>query len=661
MNLRSSAVLLLVADRPSEELLREALLPFAGLGRPVRVAGLVESAKLPGDLPEALASVIQEVYGPSLVAEGQGPAFRRALHAAADRTERLWVHVSRDERVLARVRAGDEIRGLDAGGRAVADRLASPTSSPPRWRLALRRWRGGGLARLLADASAERALKAVDHERLDSAQLDRAGRLIDRAVSRVTSPRRRADLLGDVTARELARGRRPTRLAATATAELVVADAHLTAGRTSQAAESVSEALSVLFHRAVQFDRLDTPLAADPVGFTAPLRSSLTARKLAAPRGRDRRPRPDRAGALRVLLATHGNTNFIAGVRDRLLALDPPAEVRAIDLSGDKRMRSLLADRPGLIAAAITGAGSFESVATPLRPELDWADVVFADWCTAFGVLVTAIDPRSTRVIVRLHSFEAFSAWPHLMDFSRVDDVVFVSEHLRDLAVEAIPGLAAATTRRHVLPIGVDTDRFAGAKDADARFTVGLVGYGQIAKDPLWAFAVLRRLRKRDSRYRLVLIGSELTVQGSAAARNYLARYRAELTELESDGAVYRQGVTRDVPAALRSVGVIISSSVRESYHLGLIEGAASGAVPVVRDWPLFATRSTGARSLYPGDWVVADTDEAAERILTVTHSEQEWREHGAAAMTVVRQRFDSAVINPLLDRLFLGSSPPNG
>ena len=40
-----------------------------------------------------------------------------------------------------------------------------------------------------------------------------------------------------------------------------------------------------------------------------------------------------------------------------------------------------------------------------------------------------------------MHSYEAFTLWPHLMDFSRVDDLVFVSDHLRDLAVAAIPGL----------------------------------------------------------------------------------------------------------------------------------------------------------------------------------------------------------------------------
>ena len=53
----------------------------------------------------------------------------------------------------------------------------------------------------------------------------------------------------------------------------------------------------------------------------------------------------------------------------------------------------------------------------------------------------------------------------------------------------------------------------------------------------------------------------------------------------------------------------MLSSSVRESFHMGLVEAVASGALPVVRDWPFFPG---AARTLFPPDWVVDSPAEAA-------------------------------------------------
>jgi hypothetical protein len=77
---------------------------------------------------------------------------------------------------------------------------------------------------------------------------------------------------------------------------------------------------------------------------------------------------------------------------------------------------------------------------------------------------------------------------------------------------------------------------------------------------------------------------------------------------------------------------------VRESFHLGLVEGAASGAVPVVRDWPYFPG---AVRALFPADWVVDSPRAAAERVLAVTADEETWRKAGAVASGHVIGRWD--------------------
>jgi glycosyltransferase involved in cell wall biosynthesis len=267
--------------------------------------------------------------------------------------------------------------------------------------------------------------------------------------------------------------------------------------------------------------------------------------------------------------------------------------------------------------------------------------------------MLATLDPGNTRVIVRLHSYEAFTVFPHLIDMSRVDDLVFVSEPLRDFTLEVVPRLRQpGAPRTPVLTNAVRLDRYRRPKSADARFTLGLVGLSAIAKDPRWAFEVLRELRRADERYSLVLIGKEIDGTPTPAAAAYHELYARDLAELEAAGAVRRVGQTDDVPGALTDVGVILSTSVRESFHLGLIEGAASSAVPVVRDWPFFAQRPVGARSIFPADWIVSTPQEAAERILRLTATEEGWRKAGEAAAEHALVTWDWSVTQHEYDEL---------
>jgi glycosyltransferase involved in cell wall biosynthesis len=230
-----------------------------------------------------------------------------------------------------------------------------------------------------------------------------------------------------------------------------------------------------------------------------------------------------------------------------------------------------------------------------------------------------------------------------------VDDLVFVSDHLRDYTTPILPHLTE-TTRVWSIPNAMDLQGYDRPKPASARYTLGLVGISAVAKDPRWAIEVLRLLRAEDDRYRLLLIGSDLNGKVSGAARQYQRAFLKDVKELGD--AVELAGHTDDVAAALTRVGTILSSSVRESFHVGLVEGAASHAVPVVRDWPFFPG---AARKLFPDAWVVGTPAEAAARILAATESEETWRKAGADAAAHVMTTWDWPVTAPAYDRLLLG------
>jgi glycosyltransferase involved in cell wall biosynthesis len=458
---------------------------------------------------------------------------------------------------------------------------------------------------------------------------------------------------------DLASGHLPRHLDAAFSAGIARADAELRAGDPRAAADWLARTSSVVFHRAVHFDRLTSPLADDPRAFLAPLRDSELMRALQA-RTRSVPPAPppvDRP--LRLLIATRKNANFLAQIRQHFQA-HPRVELRYLDLLADQRAAGLVAGGAGKMAEHIlAGGSSYQRAAEEwLRPHLDWADTVFVDWCVSPAVLFTMVDPGTTRIIVRLHSFEAFGLWPHLVSLARLDELVVVSEHMRRLVTAVLPGLdAAGAARSWVVPNAMSLGRFVRRKPPEARFTLGLVGYAAVAKDARWAVEVLRLLRARDSRYRLLLVGGEPDLGTSAAARAYHRGLDQELAGLERQGAVRRVGQTDDVPGALTDIGVILSSSVRESFHCAVVEGAASGAVPVVRDWPFFVHIGGGAREVFPGEWVVGSPERAAERILEQTASESGWRAAGAAASRHAVATWDWPATQPLYDRLIV--EPP--
>lgn len=472
----------------------------------------------------------------------------------------------------------------------------------------------------------------------------------------VRRSRLRADLMGEAAGLELSCGRAPRGLVAAYAAELDCADEWYEAGKTKKAAASLTKAMDLAFHRVPHFDLLSSPLAADPAAFTEPLRRSAAARAVTAPRGRTSPAAPpteDRP--LRLLIVTHTNANFLPLIRAHYES-HPNVELRFLDLAADETLAPLAQGPQRMLEAALGGqAGYVRKVEAALRPHLDWADTVFVEWCTISATFLTLVDPGSTRIVLRLHSFETFSHWPHRVDFSRVDDVVFVADHVRDLAKEAVPRLAAeGGPRLHVIGNAQDLVSFRRPKRAGVRHTVGLVGIGQVAKDPLWALEVLRLLRAEDDRYRLLVVGDGLHPAASAATRDYHDRLERNLAELEPSGAVRRLGQLDDVADALEEIGVILSTSVREGAPCGLIEGAASGAVPIVRDWPFFAGRPNGARTLFPEEWVVGSPSEAAERILAVTADEDTWNKTGQAAAEHALRTWDWSVVQHDFDHLLL-------
>jgi glycosyltransferase involved in cell wall biosynthesis len=406
---------------------------------------------------------------------------------------------------------------------------------------------------------------------------------------------------------------------------LAGADEALDRGDTALALARLADGAGLLLHRTRHAEVPWTPLVEDPAAFLGPLRTNRTLQALLhrtgagpGPASAEEEGGPDRPPRVLVVAGAYGQ--FHQSVVD---ALRPEAEVKIRDFAlrhpvlAGKVMDPVVLPALQRLVGLEDGTleGDHDDAARAVRSMVRWADVVFADWADRATVWVSHLCPPEVRLVVRVHAIDALDPWLHLVRWERVERVVVVSEAMRSLVVDLLAGTGAGgkvpVTTMHVL---TGLREMARPKSATARTTLGMLGWGRKVKDPMWALDLL----ERDPSWQLVLIGPGFPERPHPPVAAYVEQLRARMASASFRDRVHVVGPVTDVAEPMREVGVILSTSLREGWHLGLVEGAASGAVPVVRNWPMLASRG-GPRVLYPSEWVVDDLDAAEARVRELT------------------------------------------
>jgi len=285
---------------------------------------------------------------------------------------------------------------------------------------------------------------------------------------------------------------------------------------------------------------------------------------------------------------------------------------------------------------------------------VEWADVVICEWAGPNLVWYSQNKRADQRLIVRLHRFELDAGWLNDVRIDAVDQVVCVSPFYAQLTAARTGWPAEKIV---VIPNWVDVDQFDRPKLADAQFTLGMIGISPHRKRPDLGLEVLSRLRRRDRRFRMA-IKSKLPWDYWWIWRKPEERHEAErlFDRIHSDptirGAVSFDGFGGDVPAWLRRVGWVLSTSDDESFHLAPAEGMASGAVPALLPWP-------GSDTIYDTRWIHADPVTMADWIHDIVESEA-WESTARQAREQVEASFPLPAVCDEWARIVVGNLSPD-
>jgi glycosyltransferase involved in cell wall biosynthesis len=300
-------------------------------------------------------------------------------------------------------------------------------------------------------------------------------------------------------------------------------------------------------------------------------------------------------------------------------------------------MDSFLSD----IVTRLSGSYAVRTVYTANNAEINaavqWADVIWVEWANELTVALSHGLPLTAnkRVICRLHSYEAFTPFMQQIKWERVDDLIFIAEHIRDHCCKKLPDLAQRVRRLHVVPNGVDLDRWLFKKRAPGK-NLAFLGYINHKKGPMLLLHAFADLVRRDPSYRLFL-------GGRYQDERYVLYYDQMIEAMGLRDNVQFDGWIDDVPRWLNDKQYIVCSSVLESQGMGLIQAMACGLKPVIHNF-------VGADQIYDRTFLWNSIPEFSEMILSSEFDSQLYRRFVADRYSLERQTeaIDRIVANTL-------------
>jgi glycosyltransferase involved in cell wall biosynthesis len=254
-----------------------------------------------------------------------------------------------------------------------------------------------------------------------------------------------------------------------------------------------------------------------------------------------------------------------------------------------------------------------------LAAALEWTnqpetDALWFEFCwPPFPAMIDAIDFNGRRVIVRVHRIEAVET-PYVANtaWAKVDDVIVVSPDMRERVLAAAPEITV-TSRIHIILNGVDSARFTPNQSWN-QFRLGWCGLMNLRKNPTLALHILWKLRQRDERYHLTLCGMGDEALASESFL-HLAENLDLLRAITWDGRVSQA----DMPAWHASNGVLVHTSLHESFGYAIAEAALSGCDIAIASHP-------GADTIWPAETLFHTIDDAAALIQNARPNR--WRDY---------------------------------
>lgn len=254
------------------------------------------------------------------------------------------------------------------------------------------------------------------------------------------------------------------------------------------------------------------------------------------------------------------------------------------------------------------------------KENLNDADIIWLEWADGDCLRLLQDDYylrkhlRKKKVIFRIHRYELFNKKIleeiSKIDHDAIDHLLFVSPYVKKIGISYFPWME----RGIVLPNLINVDRFP-FHDREEGFNLLFLGRISYVKNLPMIMSFFYELIKTDNRYHLHLVGDIHENELIYYLDNFLDK-----TELFGNVTIHGRKGKDELPEFMREMNFICSSSIFESFGVGILEGMATGLKPVVFNFP-------GAEYIFPEHLLYIDAKSFIEKVKSTGMYPKHYRE----------------------------------
>lgn len=220
-----------------------------------------------------------------------------------------------------------------------------------------------------------------------------------------------------------------------------------------------------------------------------------------------------------------------------------------------------------------------------LEAEIKTSDVIWLEWCNEVTIAVTneLLKDKKAKVICRLHSYEAFTMMPAQVDWTKVDNLVFVNQSVLDIMKgvgidQAIPSSVSVS----IIPNAIDTSKWHLTDISEKKAKIAYVGHINYKKDSSLLMPISEIV---PDPYKVYSAGEFQDLRYKIMFDRYMASTKTEKLKFA--------GHQKEMDRWMEDKRFTLNTSLFESFNYGIAEGMLSGAIPLVRNW-------FGSDNVYP-------------------------------------------------------------
>lgn len=240
---------------------------------------------------------------------------------------------------------------------------------------------------------------------------------------------------------------------------------------------------------------------------------------------------------------------------------------------------------------------------------MKWADICWFEWCDELLVYGSKLEiAGSKKIICRLHSYEAFTQYPLLVNWQCVKHLIFVSKNIQNYVVDHFGINKDITT---VIPNGIDMSRWI-YRNRENGFNIAFVGYINYKKGPMLLLQAFKAVYDLDNRFKLYIAGQYQDPR-------YELYFRQMVKEWGLENNFFYEGWQSNIDQWLEDKNYILCTSVLESQNLSVMQAMAKGIKPVIHNF-------AGAEGIYDKKYLWNTIGEAVQMISDGNYDSEEYR-----------------------------------